>query len=349
MPRRLLLLLGCLCLPVLAWSQRSPAQIYQQANPAVVLLISHNAGNPQQRARGTGSVVAPNLILTNAHVVLDAERPFERIWVFLSQENQNDDLAQNFRDGRKAEVLHLDADLDLALLRVKDLPSDIQPLLFGDSAQVQIGDDVLAIGHPENGGLWSLTSGRIGARIRNSEGVRGKHVFQTEASLNRGNSGGPLLNMLGELVGVNTSIARQASDGLAITGVNFAVQAQVVQTWAAQLGVQLPDAAPAVASSVSSLQPAPAPELKNTSRPAQANQPAPAAPASVPEPELKDTSRSAQANQPAPKPPVTAEPQLLTPPRPFSETQLFKHVLEQEFADFQQQQQSEFEAWQRSQ
>ena len=102
-----------------------------------------------------------------------------------------------------------------------------------------VGDPVLAIGHPESGGLWSLTSGRIGSVIKNQSGIRGKHVFQTETSLNRGNSGGPLLDGNGEMVGVNTNISRRSSDGLAITGINFAVQSNVVRSWLEEGGLSV--------------------------------------------------------------------------------------------------------------
>ena len=117
--------------------------------------------------------------------------------------------------------------------------SGITPITFADSNEVMIGDAVLAIGHPENGGMWSLTSGRIGALIKNQGGVHGKHVFQTETALNRGNSGGPLLDSLGMMVGVNTSIARMSKDGMAITGINFAVQSNVVLKWLSKQAISV--------------------------------------------------------------------------------------------------------------
>ena len=107
-----------------------------------------------------------------------------------------------------------------------------------------VGDPVLAIGHPESGGLWSLTSGRIGSIIKNQSGIKGKHVFQTETSLNRGNSGGPLLDGNGDMVGVNTNISRRSSDGLAITGINFAVQSNVLRDWLRMGGISLANTAP---------------------------------------------------------------------------------------------------------
>ena len=219
----------------------TPAEVYRKAVSAVVLLVSMEP-NSKSRSKGTGSMITNRHVLTNAHVVLgDNGRPLDKTLVFYSFENPNDGIEQNFRKGRQAKVSHYSEKLDLALLEVED-PPKVKSLILGPADGVQIGDPVLAIGHPENGGLWSLTSGRIGARIRNAEGVRGNHIFQTEASLNRGNSGGPLLNEDGQMIGVNTSIARKASDGLAITGINFAVQSDVAREWLQSVGLRLPKA-----------------------------------------------------------------------------------------------------------
>ena len=182
----------------------TPAEVYREAVPAVVLLVSMEP-NSKTHSKGTGSMITNQHVLTNAHVVLgDSGRPMDKTLVFYSFENPNDGIEQNFRKGRQAKVSHYSEKLDLALLEVED-PPKVTPLSLGPADGVQIGDPVLAIGHPENGGLWSLTSGRIGARIRNAKGVRGNHIFQTEASLNRGNSGGPLLNEDGQMIGVSTS------------------------------------------------------------------------------------------------------------------------------------------------
>ena len=131
----------------------------------------------------------------------------------------------------------------MALLEVKRIKT-VPAIGLADSDQVMVGDPVLAIGHPESGGLWSLTSGRIGSIIKNQSGIKGKHVFQTETSLNRGNSGGPLLDGNGDMVGVNTNISRRSSDGLAITGINFAVQSNVLRDWLRMGGISLANTAP---------------------------------------------------------------------------------------------------------
>src|SRR5437764_1171737 len=96
---------------------------------------------------------------------------------------------------------------------------------------VGVGEATAAIGHPEHGAKWSLTTGRIGGEWANFEGVTGKDVYQMETSVNRGNSGGPLLDGNGYMVGINTAIARRSEDGLAITGINFAIKSSVVRRW----------------------------------------------------------------------------------------------------------------------
>jgi len=96
---------------------------------------------------------------------------------------------------------------------------------------VGVGEATAAIGHPEHGAKWSLTTGRIGGEWADFEGVKGKDVYQMETSVNRGNSGGPLLDGNGYMVGINTAIARRSEDGLAITGINFAIKSSVVRRW----------------------------------------------------------------------------------------------------------------------
>jgi serine protease Do len=100
-----------------------------------------------------------------------------------------------------------------------------------DPDEVEIGDDVVAIGHPETAGLWTLTTGVISSVVKDFQGVNGKDVFQTEASINRGNSGGPLLNDEGQMVAINTCISRRAADGLAITDINFSLKSSVPVEW----------------------------------------------------------------------------------------------------------------------
>jgi len=95
----------------------------------------------------------------------------------------------------------------------------------------------VAIGHPEQGGLWTLTTGTISAQFENFNATKGKSVFQTETGLNRGNSGGPLLDTDGRIIGINTAIARLSSDGLPITSISFALKSNVAKRWLRDQGV----------------------------------------------------------------------------------------------------------------
>ena len=324
----------------------TPAEVYRKAVSAVVLLVSMEP-NSKSRSKGTGSMITNRHVLTNAHVVLgDNGRPLDKTLVFYSFENPNDGIEQNFRKGRQAKVSHYSEKLDLALLEVED-PPKVKSLILGPADGVQIGDPVLAIGHPENGGLWSLTSGRIGARIRNAEGVRGNHIFQTEASLNRGNSGGPLLNEDGQMIGVNTSIARKASDGLAIMGINFAVQSDVAREWLQSVGLRLPKVMVVAANRPTPEKPvATVPETKPAVTTADATKPA--ATTAATKPAKPTPSKETQAPAVVSTPPKAKEkPQLLTKPRPFRDDQLFDHISNQTYAEFSQQLEAEFEAFQK--
>lgn len=121
--------------------------------------------------------------------------------------------------------------LDLALLKLDGMTEQLPVVEVSESGRARIGDRVVAIGHPEQGGLWTLTTGVISAEVDNFNGVKGKHVFQTETGLNRGNSGGPLLDGEGRMIGVNTAIARVASDGLPITSISFSLKSNVAAQW----------------------------------------------------------------------------------------------------------------------
>ena len=305
------LLVGGLITAPTGWTQRTPSEIYHASNESVVLLICYNP-EKEHRSKGAGSIIGAGYVLTNAHVVLGPDgRPLQKILVYLHSENQNDDSRRIFKNGRRARVLQHSNALDLALLAVDQLPA-IEPLLLGNSELVSIGDSVLAIGHPERGGLWSLTSGRIGAVIRNAQQVKGRHVFQTETSLNRGNSGGPLLNYHGQLVGINTSIARRSEDGLAITGINFALQSSVANIWLEKVGFR----------------PEPGhPKGKQPRKVALPNQ-------------TSSSSKLGTKAKPAKSP---KQPRLLTPERPLSDEELFWRVMQQNEDEYRRETEQEFE------
>lgn len=225
----------------------SPRGIYKSFGRAVVLIICRDSAG--QGELGTGSLIdGKGHILTNAHVVVDDRtgKPFPVIRIYLKPGKLTGDPKKDLRGPRTARVVKADRALDLALLELEEVPASRSVLPIGGAEHVQPGDPVVAIGHPEQGGLWTLTSGVISAVIADHGGVSGRNVFQTDASINRGNSGGPLIDMRGNMVGVNTSMARRASDGLAITSVNFSLKSSVVLSWLAAQDLKM--AAPVAAA-----------------------------------------------------------------------------------------------------
>ncbi|HEY8380663.1 MAG TPA: DegQ family serine endoprotease [Microvirga sp.] len=166
---------------------------------------------PQQQQRrsnslGSGFVIDPSgIVITNNHVIGDAN-----------------DISVIFSDGTrlKAEIIGKDAKVDLAVLKVKsDKPLKSVP--FGDSESIRAGDWVMAIGNPFGLG-GTVTAGIISARGRNIDSGPYDNYIQTDASINKGNSGGPLFNMKGEVIGINTAILSPTGGSV---GIGFAVPA----------------------------------------------------------------------------------------------------------------------------
>jgi serine protease Do len=144
-------------------------------------------------------------VVTNNHVIGDA-----------------DDISVIFSDGSrlKAEIIGKDSKVDLAVLKVKsDKP--LKAVTFGDSERIRPGDWVMAIGNPFGLG-GSVTAGIVSARGRNIESGPYDNYIQTDASINKGNSGGPLFNMNGEVIGINTAILSPTGGSV---GIGFAVPA----------------------------------------------------------------------------------------------------------------------------
>jgi serine protease Do len=217
----------------------SPREIYEQASPAVVMVMGHADGRGKGSG-GTGSIIqSDGLILTNAHVVIEEQtgKPFARLSVFLKPARVTGESKSDLSRMVRAKIVAYSQPLDLALLKL-DGVAEVLPIVdVSESGRARIGDRVVAIGHPEQGGLWTLTTGVISAEVDNFNGVKGKHVFQTETGLNRGNSGGPLLDGEGRMIGVNTAIARVASDGLPITSISFSLKSSVATQWLREQGV----------------------------------------------------------------------------------------------------------------
>jgi serine protease Do len=215
----------------------TPKEIYQRVSPGVVFILASEGRGTG--SGGTGSIIREDgLVITNAHVLTrkGSSRLMSNIWVFLKPEkvtgNSKKDLARRY----KGKIVAYDLKLDLALVKIKEVDVPLSQVGFGDSDKISVGDQAYAIGHPEQGGLWSLTTGVISAYRSDYGGIPGKNLFQTEASINRGNSGGPLLNERGAMIGINSLIARKAADGLTITDVNFAIKSRVALLWLKRVG-----------------------------------------------------------------------------------------------------------------
>ena len=260
--------------PAIEAADFSPKEIYRQTASGVVLILATDGD--RRVAKGTGSIIHPSgLILTNAHVIFhdEAGRPFKRVVVFLKPEILSGDPKRDLQTGYETKVVHYNRELDLSLLKMEQVPSDLTVLPLAGAGDVEIGEYVVAIGHPETAGLWTLTTGTISTIIKNMGDVDGKDVYQTETSLNRGNSGGPLLDGAGMLVGVNTAVSRLAPDGFPITDINFAIKSDVVRSWLSHLGVSaLPvkphkplRKQPRIAQPPSSIPDAPLPSLGQSS------------------------------------------------------------------------------------
>ena len=158
---------------------------------------------------GSGFVIDPSgIVITNNHVIEGANE----ITVILT-------------DGRKlkAEVVGKDAKVDVAVLQVKpDAPLKAVP--FGDSDKMRVGDAVMAVGNPFGLG-GTVTSGIVSARHRNIDSGPYDNYIQTDASINKGNSGGPLFNMAGEVIGINTAILSPSGGSI---GIGFATPSGTV-------------------------------------------------------------------------------------------------------------------------
>ena len=159
-------------------------------------------GTPQKRkayALGSGFIIDKSgLVVTNNHVIKDAEDILVRI--------------EGLRE-YEAEVIGSDPLSDLAVLKIKSNET-FQPVKFGDSDKARIGDWVIAIGNPL-GLSGTVTAGIISARNRNIGLNRYEDFIQTDASINSGNSGGPLFDMNGDVIGINTAIlGREGNIGI---------------------------------------------------------------------------------------------------------------------------------------
>jgi putative serine protease PepD len=227
-------------------------QIYQQVKNGVVDIKvttssgsstpnfggpDNNGGSQESQAEGSGFVIdGDGHIATNQHVVDGASS-----------------IKVTFADGKtaSAKVVGTDRSTDVAVIQVDASKSELHPLTFADSNDVQVGDGVVAIGSPF-GLEGTVTTGIVSALDRTIQAPNNFTIsgaIQTDAAINHGNSGGPLLDAAGHVIGINSQIE---SDSGGSDGIGFAVPSSIVQRVAQQLvsggkvahaylGVQLSD------------------------------------------------------------------------------------------------------------
>ncbi|MEX0345925.1 MAG: DegQ family serine endoprotease [Rhizobiaceae bacterium] len=205
-------------------------------------------GNRQSPRRvqslGSGFVIdaAEGIVVTNNHVIADA-----------------DEIEVNFSDGEKlvAELIGTDPKTDIAVLKIDPEKRSLTEVPFGDSDQMRIGDWVMAIGNPFGLG-GTVTVGIISARNRDINAGPYDDFIQTDASINRGNSGGPLFNMNGEVIGINTAIISPSGGSI---GIGFSIPSELAlgvidqlrefgETRRGWLGVRIQPVTPDIAESL---------------------------------------------------------------------------------------------------
>jgi S1-C subfamily serine protease len=205
-----------------------PQAIYESYGPGVVTVIAIlSTSGPGQGAQGSGFVMdKAGYVVTNAHVVRgDAPKfpPVKEVYV-------------QFADGNKvgAKVVGTDLSADVALLKVNPSGLNLTPLPFGSARNLEVGQPVAAIGSPF-GEEQSLSTGIISALDRDIDSLtqfRIGNAIQTDAAINHGNSGGPLLDARGRVIGINSQIQSTGGGG---EGVGFAVPIETVRRSLAQL------------------------------------------------------------------------------------------------------------------
>ena len=221
--------------PAATGAPMSINEIYRRSAPGVVQITSTTHGTttedlfgnefstPPEQVLGSGFVIdKAGHVVTNYHVVRGA-----------------DDIKVSFsnKDTVKASVVGTDPSTDLAVLRVDESANALTPLTLGNSDNVEVGDEVVAIGNPF--GLdRTATAGIVSALQRGITAPNGyliDHAIQTDAPINHGNSGGPLLDVRGQVVGVNSQIETGSASGTGNVGIGFAVPSNTVKNVVAQI------------------------------------------------------------------------------------------------------------------
>lgn len=226
MPARVVILLSALITsaPALAGGETATiSQIFKRVDDSVVVVrtservAAARRGDVQQvRVPGVGSGVlisADGKVLTAAHVVQTA-----------------DAVAVEFAGGAlvKASVLASDPSADVALLQLESVPAGVRPAQLGDSDKAEVGDEIFVVGAPF-GISHTLTVGHISARRRPNTtfgSMETAEMFQTDAAINEGNSGGPMFNLAGEVIGVVSRIVSRSGGS---EGLGFVVTSNMAQ------------------------------------------------------------------------------------------------------------------------
>ncbi len=203
--------------------------VARRVGPTVVTIVTEIDGRGRIRgatspelAAGSGVVVdSRGYIVTNAHVVEGARS-----------------LTVVFADGRRQEARLVGDDrpfTDLAVIQVRETVTDIAPL--GDSDALNAGQRVVAIGSALGDFRNTITQGVISGLRRSWQGSNQvmEDLIQTDAAINHGNSGGPLVNLAGQVIGINTSVIRQTKAGEIVEGIGFAIPSNTVRLVARQL------------------------------------------------------------------------------------------------------------------
>lgn len=214
------------------------AELFRKTAPAVVVVFGADA---QNATRGTGSIIDESgLVLTNAHVVTQGDKPWPELYVYLLPSKLTGDNRKDLSRAYPARLMAVNGTWDLALLQIQDPPANLPVLALAGNHGAQVGEPVAAIGHPDEGALWSLTTGQVSALWKDYQGQSGWDLLQTQTPLNPGNSGGPLLDGDGTIVGINVMVVRENYRGEALEGINFAVDAKRARLWAEETIGKLP-------------------------------------------------------------------------------------------------------------
>ena len=206
------------------------AELTQQLQPAVVNIavrqtVKVKSDNPfaamqpgggmqtkLAQAVGSGFIISSDgYIVTNNHVIS------------LDREGQADEVTVKLSDGKQytARIVGRDAESDIAVLKI-DAPAPLPFVKFGDSAKARAGDWIIAIGNPFGLG-GTVTSGIISSVNRNTGSGAYDHYIQTDASINSGNSGGPMFDMAGNVIGINNWIVASGGGAGGNIGIGFAI------------------------------------------------------------------------------------------------------------------------------